>query len=129
MLVAFAASCFVGLLATDLAYWRTADVFWSDVSTWLVTAGVVVGWAAIVVALIEALARRRLHIRPTWPWMVGIVVALVLATLNMLVHTHDAWTSVVPWGAALSAIVVLVLFVTRLTTREGYFVARAEVLT
>jgi uncharacterized membrane protein len=39
-------------------------------------------------------------------------VALVLATLNMLVHTHDAWTSVVPWGLTLSALVVLILLFT-----------------
>jgi uncharacterized membrane protein len=30
----------------------------------------------------------------------------------MFVHTRDAWTSVVPWGLVLSAIVVLILLVT-----------------
>ena len=37
---------------------------------------------------------------------------MILATLNMLVHTHDAWTSVVPWGLVLSAAVVLILLFT-----------------
>lgn len=129
MLVAFAASCFVGLLATDLAYWRTADMFWSDVSAWLVTVGVVVGWVAIVVAVIEAFARRRLYARPTWPFLIGNIVALILATIDVLVHTRDAWQSVVPWGIALSAAIVLVLLVTRMATREAYVVARAEVVT
>ena len=46
---------------------------------------------------------------PTWPHAIGNGVALVLATLNMLVHTRDAWTSVVPWGLVLSAAVVLIL--------------------
>jgi uncharacterized membrane protein len=36
----------------------------------------------------------------------------VLATLNMLVHTRDAWTSVVPWGLILFAVVVLILLFT-----------------
>ena len=129
MLVAFAASCFVGLLATDLAYWRTADVMWSDFSTWLVTVGVVVGWAGIVVALIEGIARRRVYPRPTWRFVIGNIVALILATLNMFVHTRDAWSSVMPWGVVLSAVIVLVLIVTRWMTREGYIVARAEVMT
>src|ERR1700755_127283 len=79
-LVAFAASCFVGLLATDLAYWRTADMFWADISAWLVTVRVGVGLLAIVVALIEAFVRRRFYARPTWPFVIGNVVALILAT-------------------------------------------------
>jgi uncharacterized membrane protein len=37
---------------------------------------------------------------------------MVLATINMMVHTHDAWTSVVPWGLVLSAAVVLILLFT-----------------
>jgi uncharacterized membrane protein len=49
---------------------------------------------------------------PAWPHVIGNAVALVLATLNMLVHTHDAWTSVVPWGLTLSALVVLILLFT-----------------
>jgi uncharacterized membrane protein len=129
MLLAFAASCFVGLLATDLAYWWTADVMWSDFSSWLVTVGVVVGWGAIVIALIEGIARRRVQARPTWAFVVGNIVILILATLNMLMHTRDAWGSVMPWGLALSAAIVLVLLVTRWATREGYFVARAEAMT
>jgi uncharacterized membrane protein len=47
-----------------------------------------------------------------WPHAIGNAVALVLATLNMLVHTRDAWTSVVPWGFILSAVVVLILLFT-----------------
>jgi uncharacterized membrane protein len=89
----------------------------------------VVGWAAIAVMVIEAVVRRRVYARPTWPFAIGNIVALILATLNMLVHTRDAWSSVMPWGVALSAVIVLVLLVTRWATREGYFVARAEVLT
>jgi hypothetical protein len=34
----FAATCFIGTLATDLAFWRTADWFWADISDWRVTA-------------------------------------------------------------------------------------------
>ena len=49
---------------------------------------------------------------PAWPHAIGNAVALVLATLNMMVHTRDAWTSVVPWGLSLSALVVLILLFT-----------------
>jgi len=37
---------------------------------------------------------------------------MILATFNMLIHTRDAWTSVVPWGVTLSAITVVALIFT-----------------
>ena len=39
-------------------------------------------------------------------------MVLVLAPLNMFVHTRDAWTSVVPWALVLSAAVVLIMLFT-----------------
>jgi len=63
--------------------------------------------------LIDFLGDRLIREQATaWPHVIGNFVALVLATLNMLVHTHDAWTSVVPWGLTLSALVVLILLFT-----------------
>lgn len=127
-LAAFAVSWFVGTLATDIAYWRTADMMWTDFSAWLLTVGVIVGYVTIVVALIETFAiRSQLRRRATWPYAIGNVVALLLATVNMLVHTRDAWTSVVPWGLILSVAVVIVLILTGLMTRVTYHVAGAEV--
>ena len=128
LLAAFAACCFVGTLATDIVYWRTAHIMWVDFSDWLVTVGVIVGYATILVALIETFAipsplRRRL----TWPYAVGNLVALILATINLLVHTRDAWTSVVPWGLVLSAATVLVLILTGWIARETHGATATEV--
>jgi uncharacterized membrane protein len=121
LLLAFSVSCFIGTLASDIAYWRTADVVWADFSDWLVTVGVIVGYATLVLALIEIFILRsgRLY-RPNWLYAIGMVAALILATFDMLVHTRDAWTSVVPWGAGLSALVVVVAVVAGWTTRETY---------
>jgi uncharacterized membrane protein len=128
LLVAFAVSCLLGTLATDIAYWLTADIMWADFSDWLVTTGVIVGYLTIVVALIEAFAIRSTRLRRrNWAQAIGLVVALVLATLDMLVHTRDAWTSVVPWGVVLSAVVVAVTCVSAWMTRETYDPAGAEV--
>ena len=54
-------------------------------------------------------------------------MALILATFNMLVHTRDAWTSVVPWGLVLSAAIVLVLILTGWMTRGTYDAAGTAV--
>jgi uncharacterized membrane protein len=115
-------------LATDIAYWWTANMMWADFSDWLLTVGVIVGYMTVVVALIETFAiRSALHGRPTWRYAIGNVVALILATFDTLVHTRDAWTSVVPWGLVLSAAIVLILILTSWMTHETCDVAGAEV--
>jgi uncharacterized membrane protein len=113
MLVPFPIVCFVGTLLTDLAYWQTADMMWADFSAWLVTVGVIMGWLAALAGLIDFLGDRLIREpAPAWPHAIGNAVALVLATFNMMLHSRDAWTSVVPWGLVLSAAVVLILLFT-----------------
>jgi uncharacterized membrane protein len=110
LLVPIPIVCFVGVLLTDITYWRSADMMWADFSAWLVSVGVVFGVLAAIFGLIDFLGDR--HVRaqpPAWPHALGNIVVLVLATLNMFVHSRDAWTSVVPWGLALSAATVLIL--------------------
>jgi uncharacterized membrane protein len=124
---AFAAACFVGTLATDIAYLSTAKIMWADFSAWLLTAGVIVGCATVIVALIEAFViRAPLRSRPSGWYVIGSLVALILAIFDMLVHTRDAWTSVVPTGLVLSAAIVLVLILTGWMTWRSYGIAGSE---
>ncbi|MGY4314935.1 putative membrane protein [Bradyrhizobium sp. JR3.5] len=44
--------------------------------------------------------------------MLGNVVVMLLALCNALIHSRDAWTSVVPTGLVLSALTVLVMLFT-----------------
>jgi uncharacterized membrane protein len=113
MLVPFPIACFVGTLLTDITYWRTSEMMWADFSAWLVTVGVIMGYLAAIVGLIDFLGNRAIRRQsPAWPHVIGNLIALVLATFNMLIHTRDAWTSVVPWGIVLSAVVVVILLFT-----------------
>lgn len=124
---AFAAACFVGTLATDIAYSRTANVMWADFSDWLLTVGVIVGWATVIIALIETfLIRAPLCSRLRVGYVIGSVAALILATFDMLMHTRDAWTSIVPWGLVLSAATVLILILTGWVTWQSYEIAEPE---
>jgi uncharacterized membrane protein len=113
MLVPIPIACFVGTLATDLAYWGTADMMWADFSAWLLAAGLVVSVFAVIAGLVDFLGDRRIRrLRQSWIHFLGNALALVLAFINALVHTRDAYTSVVPTGLILSALVVLILLVT-----------------
>jgi uncharacterized membrane protein len=71
------------------------------------------GFLAAIAGLIDFLGNRFVRAQPpAWPHAIGNVIVLILATLNMLVHTRDSWTSVVPWGLILSAAVVVLLLFT-----------------
>ena len=113
MLVPVPIVCFVGALITDITYFATANIMWADFSTWLITVGVIMGVLAAIAGLIDFLGNRLIRTqRPAWPHVLGNLLVLVLATFNMLVHSRDAWTSVVPTGLILSVLVVLILPVT-----------------
>jgi uncharacterized membrane protein len=114
--------CFVGTLCTDLAYWATANMMWADMSAWLLTVGLLVSVLVVLAGLVDFLGDRRIRaLRVTWVHGLGNGLALVLAIFNAFVHSRDAWTSVVPTGLVLSALVVLILAVTTWCGRELVF--------
>lgn len=107
-------TCFIGTLVTDLVYWRTAEMMWADFSSWLVTIGAVACLFAVIAGLVDlASVGRRDMGRPLWPGTFGYALVLVVSIFNALVHSRDAWTSVVPMGLILSACVVLLLLVVK----------------
>jgi uncharacterized membrane protein len=113
-LVTIPITCLGGTLLTDIAYWKTALMMWADFSAWLVAVGVILGWLVAIIGIVDLVERRYATApTPAWVYAIGNLVALIVATINMLIHTRDAWTSVVPWGLTLSAItVILYLFTT-----------------
>ena len=113
MLVPVPIVCFVGTLVTDIAYWRTANRQWANFSAWLLSVGLIVSALAALAGLIDFLGDRGIRgLRPAWIHAAGNAVALVLSLVNVFVHSRDAYTSVVPTGLILSAVVVLILAVT-----------------
>lgn len=113
MLVPFPIVCFTGTLITDFVYWRTYDIFWGDMSDWLLTFGLIISIFVVIAGLTDFLGERRIRALPqAWIHGIGNAVALILAIFNAFVHTRDAWTSVVPTGLILSLLTVLILLVT-----------------
>lgn len=58
ILLAFPFPLFLGTLLSDIAYWRTFQIQWSNFSQWLNAAGLLVGAFAVLWALINVF---RLH--------------------------------------------------------------------
>ena len=98
---------------TDIAYAVTAEMMYANFSAWLLLVGVVFGVLSASAGLIDFLGNRL--IRPQgigWPRLLGNAIVLIVAFLNNLVHSRDAWTSVMPTGLILSVVTVLILAVT-----------------
>ncbi|OJY11739.1 MAG: hypothetical protein BGP05_14335 [Rhizobiales bacterium 62-47] len=113
MLVPIPIVCFIGALVTDITYWMTAEIMWADFSSWLLIVGLIFGVLAALTGLTDFLGNRLIRsLAPAWPHLLGNLIVVILAFFNTLVHTRDAWTSVVPTGLVLSVVTVLILPVT-----------------
>jgi uncharacterized membrane protein len=110
MLVPFPIVCFIGALTTDIAYYASANVQWSNFSIWLITAGLVLGGFAALTGIIDYAGDRRVRAaRPATPHMIINISVFVIEIFNAFVHSRDGWTAVVPTGLALSIISVVLL--------------------
>ena len=109
MLVPFPVAYFTGAFITDLVYWRTAAVMWERFSVWLITAGLLMAGLAAIAAVIDLAGGRQ---KPSWFRALGYALAILLALLNVLVHSRDGYTAVVPTGLMLSGLVIIVLLLT-----------------
>ena len=108
MLVSSPIACFVGALLTDITYWQTAEMMWANFSVWLITFGLILSGLATLVALLDFLRNRAIRGQSSaWLHMLGNLLVLLLSLCNVLVHSRDGWTSVVPTGLILSTLVAL----------------------
>jgi uncharacterized membrane protein len=111
LLVSFSAAYFTGALITDLVYWKMPDVIWERFSIWLIVAGLILAGFAAIAFVIDLASGRQIE-RPVLPRVAGYALAVVLSLVNAFVHSRDGYTAVVPQGLTLSALVVVVLFLT-----------------
>jgi uncharacterized membrane protein len=100
--------CFVGALATDIAYSASAFLMWLHFSEWLIAVGLVFGAIAAIVLIVELFASAAMR-GATLGWVHAglLVVALLIELCNSFVHTIDGWTAVVPTGMTLSVLAAI----------------------
>jgi len=113
ILGSFPIACFTCALLTDIAYVQTTNIMWADFSAWLLAVGMAGGVVTAIAGLVSLVADRRGRTqRSVWPIVLGSLLVLVIALFNNLVHSRDAWTSVMPTGLALSVATVLIMLAT-----------------
>lgn len=100
---------FVAAWMFDIIYIYSTEIVWTRAASWLIAIGLVI---AIIPRLINLVQVWVGHSYPQgsaikihfWAWL----LAIVLAVFNAFVHSRDAF-AVVPTGAILSTLVVIVL--------------------
>ena len=112
ILLAFPVALYPSALLSDITYLNTAEVQWSNFSSWLIAwadcfAGLVLAWA-----LLSLFFGRLRNAGGIGLIYLGSVAAMfVLGVINALQHARDGWHSVGTFGLVLSALCTLLAFV------------------
>ncbi|RAM50464.1 MAG: hypothetical protein C6Y22_16850 [Hapalosiphonaceae cyanobacterium JJU2] len=110
ILVQFPIAFLVGAFLTDAVFWFTNDSFWARGSFWLITAGLVGGFAAAITGLLDFLRIGRVRKRTAgWAHLILNVSALVLTIINLVLRWNNPISAVLPWGLIISVIVATLL--------------------
>ncbi|KQS03697.1 hypothetical protein ASG11_05105 [Sphingomonas sp. Leaf357] len=112
MLAAYPLAFFSAALVSDIAYANTAQMQWANFSVWLIAGGLLMGLLAAIAGIADAVMHRGVPRRRPWPHSIGVGLMMMLALINAFIHSRDAWTSVMPAGLILSAIVAVLAVAT-----------------
>jgi uncharacterized membrane protein len=114
MIVPFPITLLFVTFVCDLIFWWTGDGFWPTAAFWALGGAIVTAIAAAIAGFTDFAGNERIRaMSSAWMHMAGNAVALVLAIANFWIrYDGDAAAAVLPWGLALSTIIVLILVYT-----------------
>jgi uncharacterized membrane protein len=101
---------FLGALLSDITYYQTYQIQWSNFASWLIAGGLVFCGLAVLFALVNLIRADRKAGRPV-VYLVLLVVTWALGLVNAFEHAKDAFASM-PSGLILSALTTLLIAVT-----------------
>lgn len=110
LLLAGTVPLFLGAMISDIAYYNSYQIPWSNFAAWLIAGGLVFCGLALLFALANLISARRKAGRPTLYFLL-LLVTWVLGLVNAFEHAKDAW-AVMPSGLVLSVIVTVLAVVT-----------------
>lgn len=104
-LLAGSVPLFLGALLSDIAYYCTYQIQWSNFSSWLIAGGLLFCGLALLFALVNLFRATPRKGRPL-NYLLLLLATWVLGFVNALEHAKDAWATM-PSGLLLSVIVTL----------------------
>jgi len=110
LLLAGTVPLFLGAMISDIAYYNSYQIQWSNFAAWLIAGGLVFCGLALLFALANLISARRKAGRPTLYFLL-LLVTWMLGLVNAFEHAKDAW-AVMPSGLVLSVIVTVLAVVT-----------------
>ncbi len=110
ILLAGTVPLFLGALLSDIAYYQTYQIQWSNFASWLIAGGLLFCGLAVLFALVNLIRADRKAGRPV-VYLVLLVVTWALGLVNAFEHAKDAFASM-PSGLILSALTTLLIGVT-----------------
>ncbi len=110
ILLAGTVPLFLGALLSDITYFQTYQIQWSNFASWLIAGGLVFCGLAVLFALVNLIRADRKAGRPV-VYLVLLVVTFALGLVNAFEHAKDAFASM-PSGLILSALTTLLIGVT-----------------
>lgn len=110
ILLAGTVPLFLGALLSDITYFQTYQIQWSNFASWLIAGGLVFCGLAVLFALVNLIRADRKAGRPVI-YLVLLVVTFALGLVNAFEHAKDAFASM-PSGLILSALTTLLIGVT-----------------
>jgi uncharacterized membrane protein len=105
ILLAGTVPLFLGALLSDIAYFRTYQVQWSNFASWLIAGGLVFCGLALLFALVNLIRSSRKTGRPL-VYLLLLALTWGLGLINAFEHAKDAWAAM-PAGLVLSVVVTL----------------------
>jgi uncharacterized membrane protein len=105
ILLAGTVPLFLGGLLSDIAYYKSYEIQWSNFASWLIAGGLVFCGLAMLFALVNLIRVERKAGRPV-AYFLLLLVTWVLGLINAFQHAKDAWAAM-PFGLVLSIIVTV----------------------
>ncbi|SHM00168.1 DUF2231 domain-containing protein [Phytopseudomonas punonensis] len=110
ILLAGTVPLFLGALLSDIAYYNSFQIQWTNFAAWLIAGGLLFAGLALLFALANLIRADRKAGRPVM-YLVLLLVTWVLGLVNAFEHAKDAW-AVMPSGLVLSVIVSVLAVIT-----------------
>nr|WP_201754946.1 DUF2231 domain-containing protein [Pseudomonas soli] len=104
-LLAGSVPLFLGALLSDIAYYQSYQIQWSNFAAWLIAGALLSSGLALLFALANLIRAPRKAGRPLL-YVLLLLVTWVLGLVNAFEHAKDAW-AVMPAGLVLSVVVTM----------------------